>query len=160
MDDTALDRRILAYLQRNGRAGPMEIAEAADTVATTVQKRLKAMEEANVVRGHEPRVDYGKVGYPVTALLQLSVHDGAVRPFTARVSADDRLVSVYELAAGRFDVLVVGKYPDEAAMDDHLGELVTDPTVKTGRASVVRRAVKEYEPLDLAVDDAADDPGR
>lgn len=155
MDDTeTLDRRILAYLQRNGRAGPIEIADAADTVATTVQKRLKAMEETGVVRGHQPRLDYAELGYPVTALLSLSVHDGAVRPFTARVSDDDRLVSVYELAAGPFNVLVVGKYPDEAAMDDHLGELVTDPTVKTGRANVVRRAATEYEPLDLGVDGA------
>ncbi len=152
IDDVTLDRRILAYLQREGRAGPLEIAAATDTVATTVQKRLKTMEESGVVRGHEPRLDYSKLGYPVTALLSLSVHDGAVRPFTARVKADDRLVSVYELAAGPFNVLVVGKYPDEAAMDDHLGELVTDATVKTGRANVVERAAKEYEPLAI-VDD-------
>ena len=154
MDDTdTLDRRILDFLQRNGRAGPLEIAEAADTVATTVQKRLKAMEESGVVRGYQPRVDYEPLGYPVTALLHLSLHGGAGRPFTARVSADDRLVSVYDLAGGPFDVLLVGKYPDETAMDDHLAELVTDPAVKTGRANVVERAATEYEPLDLDVND-------
>lgn len=153
MDDTdTLDRRILDFLQRNGRAGPLEIADAADTVATTVQKRLSAMEESGVVRGYRPRVEYGRLGYPVTALLHLSLHDGAGRPFTARVSDDDRLVSVYDLAGGPFDVLLVGKYPDETAMDDHLAELVTDPAVKTGRANVVERVAKEYEPLDLGVD--------
>src|SRR6058998_1292442 len=53
----ALDRKIVAALERDARVSFGELAEAVGLSKTPCWKRVKALEDAGVIRGYSTRID-------------------------------------------------------------------------------------------------------
>ena len=68
-----LDRKLVNALLGDGRASLRSLAEDLDVSVTTVSNHLSDLEEAGIIDGYTPRVDYNALGYDVTAILQLKV---------------------------------------------------------------------------------------
>lgn len=141
LDDT--DRAILRARIENARADVREIAVETGIVRNRVDERLDRLEAAGVIRGYTARVDYDRVGYDVTALLQLSITDDRV---LERLSANPQFVAVYEVT-GPEDVVAVGKFPDTDAMNETVTDLLTDEGVESLRTSVALDVLREFEPF-------------
>jgi DNA-binding Lrp family transcriptional regulator len=137
MDIDEVDRRVLAALFANARADAAEVGEAADVGPTTATWRREAMEGAGVIRGYEPRLDYGPLGFPVTALLQLEVDPAAREAVADRLAADPRLVTVYEVT-GPPDLVAVGRFRDRGDLDRACRELREADGIRRLRARPVR----------------------
>jgi DNA-binding Lrp family transcriptional regulator len=144
----ALDRRIVDVLHRDGRASVPEIAERAGTVPTTVQKRLRALEEKGVISGYRPRLDYAALGYGLTALFRLSVRGDALDAVVEQLRARGEIVDCY-VVTGPPNVFAVGKFADCAALNGLAAELVTDPSVEVVATDIVAGVVREDGPIDL-----------
>jgi len=57
---------------------------------TTVSNHLRDLEEEGVIRGYTPIVDYDKLGYDVTAVLQLKVEGSALPDVTEKPARRNR----------------------------------------------------------------------
>ena len=68
-----LDGKLVNALLHNGRTSLRSLAEELDISVTTVSNHLADLEDAGVVEGFTPIVDYDKLGYDVTAILQRKV---------------------------------------------------------------------------------------
>jgi DNA-binding Lrp family transcriptional regulator len=136
----SLDRQLVAALCRDGRAAIESLAEETGAVATTVQKRLRALEDEGVIEGYTARLNYDRLGYR-TAIVRLAVDLDAIEAVTARLRNKPEFVTVYE-TSGPFTVYAVGKFEDEAAIAACLQELHADSDVHRveteGVASIVR----------------------
>jgi len=77
------------------------------------------------VRGYTPIVDYNKLGYDVTAVLQLKVEGHALPEVTEKLRQKDQIVSVYEVT-GDADIIAVGKFTDTDDMNDQIKSILTD----------------------------------
>lgn len=122
-----LDRQIVAALRRDGRADAGSIAEGLDAVATTVQKRKRALEERGVIEGYTVRLNYDRLGYE-TAVLKIDTDLGTVDDVTTRLRETASIVTVYETSGG-FNVFATGRFENEAAIGTLLQKLHADPDV-------------------------------
>jgi len=146
-----LDAQLVNALLGDGRASLRSLAESLDVSVTTVSNHLKDLEDAGVIRGYTPVVDYDKLGYDVTAVLQLKVEGNALPDLTDRLRAHKQMVSVYEVT-GDHDVIAVGKFLDTDDMNHLIKDLLGDEDIKESSTSVVLNAAAENEQFDLEVE--------
>ena len=62
----SIDRRILRDLQQDGRVTNVELAERAGISAPPCLRRVRALEDAGVIRGYHADIDGDALGYTVT----------------------------------------------------------------------------------------------
>lgn len=143
-----LDARIINALLGEGRASLRSIADDLDVSVTTVSSHLSDLEEAGIIRGFEPRIDYEALGYDVTAVLELKVEGSALPDLATRLRDRPQMVSVYEVT-GDHDVIAIGKFEDTDDMNDLIKTLLADADVKASNTSVVLNAPTEHEQFPL-----------
>lgn len=62
----AIDRRILASLQEDGRITNVDLSKRAGVSAPPCLRRVRALEEAGVIRGYHADTDPQKLGWEIT----------------------------------------------------------------------------------------------
>lgn len=97
MQLTETDRLILRAVQRDARLTKNEIAEAANTSASSCWRRLQALEETQVIQGYEARINAEKVGlgFSAIAMVTLRRHETSeVENFNKAVRARPEILQV------------------------------------------------------------------
>ena len=61
----AIDRRILAELQNDGRMTNVELARRADITAPPCLRRMRRLEEAGIIRGYHADTDPARLGWEI-----------------------------------------------------------------------------------------------
>ncbi|MBJ9968887.1 Lrp/AsnC family transcriptional regulator [Burkholderia seminalis] len=79
MDD--LDWKVLSLLQANGRISYTELARQVHLSVPAVTERVKRLESAGVIAGYTARIDPAAAGYPVSALIGITVPQPAKAKF-------------------------------------------------------------------------------
>ncbi|GAA0298071.1 HTH-type transcriptional regulator Lrp [Halarchaeum salinum] len=145
-----LDAKLINALLGDGRASLRSLAEDLDVSVTTISNHLKDLEDEGVIKGYTPIVDYDKLGYDVTAVLQLKVEGTALPDLADHLRAHKQMVSVYEVT-GDYDIIAVGKFLDTDDMNYLIKELLGDQDIKESATSVVLNAAAENEQFDLDI---------
>ena len=143
-----LDRKLVNALLEDGRASLRSLGEDLDVSVTTVSNHISDLEEDGIIEGYAPIVDYGKLGYDVTAVIQMKVEGSALPDITDRLADHKHMVSVYEVT-GDHDIIAIGKFTDTDHMNDQIKELLIDPDIKESNTSVVLNTVVENQQFDL-----------
>lgn len=146
-----LDRKLVNALLGDGRASLRSLADDMDVSVTTVSNHLSTLEDEGIIQGYTPKIDYDKLGYDVTAIVQLKVEGSALPDVTETLRQHDQMMSVYEVT-GDYDVIAVGKFLDTDDMNSQIKGLLTDPEINESNTSVVLNAAKEHEQFDLDVE--------
>jgi len=147
-----LDRKLVNALLGDGRASLRSLADDLDVSVTTISNHLSTLEDEGIIDGYTPKVDYDKLGYDVTAVLQLKVEGSALPDVTETLRQEERMVSVYEVT-GDYDIIAIGKFHDTDDMNTKIKELLTDPEVRESNTSVVLNPAKENEQFDLDIEE-------
>ena len=143
-----LDRKLVNALLDDGRASLRSLGEELDVSVTTVSNHISDLEEDGIIEGYAPEVDYGELGYDVTAIIQLKVDGSALPEITDRLSEHTHMVTVYEVT-GDHDIIAVGKFTDTDHMNAQIKELLIDPDINESNTSVVLNSVVEHEQFEL-----------
>jgi len=143
-----LDRKLVNALLNDGRASLRSLGEDLDVSVTTVSNHISDLEEQGIIEGYVPEVNYGELGYDVTAIIQLKVEGSALPEITERLSEQTHMVSVYEIT-GDHDIVAIGKFTDTDHMNAQIKELLVDPEIKESNTSVVLNTVVEHEQFQL-----------
>lgn len=69
----AIDLKLLAELQGNGRLTATELAERIGLTTSPALRRLRMLEDAGVIRGYTALVDQAKVGLPVSVFVSIKL---------------------------------------------------------------------------------------
>ncbi|MEF8829878.1 MAG: HTH-type transcriptional regulator Lrp [Haloarcula sp.] len=143
-----LDRELVNALLGDGRASLRSLGEDLDVSVTTVSNHLSDLEDEGIINGYTPKVDYDKLGYDVTAIIQLKVEGSSLPKVTENLREHKQMISVYEVT-GDYDIIAVGKFTDTDGMNAQIKELLTDPDIRESNTSVVLNAASEHEQFDL-----------
>ncbi|QLG60655.1 HTH-type transcriptional regulator Lrp [Halorarum salinum] len=146
-----LDAKLVNALLGNGRASLRSLGEELDVSVTTVSNHLRDLEDEGVIEGYTPRVNYGKLGYDVTAIVQLKVEGEALPDIVDRLRQQKQMVSVYEVT-GDYDVIAIGKFRDTDEMNDGIKGLLADADIRETNTSVVLNSVVENGQFQLDVE--------
>lgn len=72
-----IDRRLLSELQDNGRITNVELARRVGLTAPPCLRRVRALEEAGLIRGYHAQLDPAKLGYAITVFAMVSLKSQA-----------------------------------------------------------------------------------
>lgn len=148
-----LDTDLVNALLNNGRASLRNLAEELDVSVTTVSNHLSDLEEAGVIDGYTPILDYDPLGYDVTAVIQLKVEGTALPDVTEKLQQYEQIVSVYEVT-GDHDIIAIAKFTDTDQMNEQIKTLLTDPDINESNTSVVLNSVAEGKQFELEVEES------
>lgn len=102
------DRKILDLLQRDGRLANVELAEKVALSPSPCLRRVRALEEAGVVRQYVALLDPGKVGLALLAYVNVKLEKRGKMPiddFSKAVQAWPEVVACYSMT-GDMDYLL------------------------------------------------------
>lgn len=151
VDDT--DRQVVNALLQDGRASARDVAAETGIAATTVSRRMDDLESNGVIDEYTVDVDYGALGYDVTAVFQLSIEGDGLARIVDQLQSKDEMIAVYEVT-GSHDIVAVGKFTDTEAMNARIKSLLTDSDVRAASTSVVLNTVCENEQFPIDPSDA------
>jgi DNA-binding Lrp family transcriptional regulator len=86
----AIDRRILAELQKDGRMTNVELARRAGISAPPCLRRVRRLEEAGIIRGYHADTDPQRLGWEVTFFVIVGLEsqkEAALAAFERMVGA-------------------------------------------------------------------------
>ena len=115
----AIDRRILERLQHDGRLSNADLAEQVGLSSSPCWRRVKALEEAGVIKGYAAQVDAKSVGLSVNVFMSVSLSTQVEKALQAfeRAAAERPEVMECYLMTGDSDYLLRIVVPDIAAYD-------------------------------------------
>jgi DNA-binding Lrp family transcriptional regulator len=127
-----IDRRILRNLLTDGRMTNVELARRVGISAPPCLRRVRALEEAGIIRGYHADLAPEALGYPVTVFAQVglsSQSDADLKAFERLVATWPEVREAYMLA-GETDFLLKIVTPDGDIYQRFLSEKLTSaPTV-------------------------------
>ncbi len=93
LDDTGW--KLLQELQNNARLSYTELGQRVNLSIPAVTERVRKLEEAGIITGYHAKVDLGKVGLPVMAIVYIHVKSG--QRDEVRVAQIEQIPEVVEL---------------------------------------------------------------
>jgi len=103
------DRAILAILQRDNTTAQRAIAEAVHLSAPAVQRRIKRLQDAGIIRANVAVLDQARLGRPLTIMVEVRVaseQPHRVAAFRRRVQDDPAVQQCYAIT-GEADFLLL-----------------------------------------------------
>src|SRR6186713_2542759 len=126
-DLDAIDRKILAVLQQDGRKSIAELAEQVGLSPSPCLRRVRMLEEAGVIARYVAVLDQQSVGLPVSVFVSIkleSQREDALAKFAKAIAPWPEVLECY-LMTGPRDYLLRVVVADLAAYDRFLKQKLT-----------------------------------
>jgi DNA-binding Lrp family transcriptional regulator len=140
-----IDRRILRDLQDSGRMTNVELAERAEISAPPCLRRVRALEEAGVIRGYHAELNPTALGFNVTVFAHVGLSSQAEHDLKAFEDLVNSWPQVREchMLAGETDFLLKIVAEDWDAYQKFLTtKLTTAPNVSHVKSALAIRTAK------------------
>jgi Lrp/AsnC family transcriptional regulator, leucine-responsive regulatory protein len=111
----AIDRKILAILQENGRLSNQEIADRVSLSPSPCLRRIRRLEESGVIRGYVALLDPQKLGLGLLAYVNVRLEKRGGTPATARSPNPTTHADLFREA--------VREWPEVVACDAMTGDM-------------------------------------
>ena len=142
----ALDRKILAELQADGRMTNVELAKRVGISAPPCLRRVRTLEEQGYIRGYHADVDIRELGFEVQVFAMVGLQSQAEADLSAfeKRCHDWPLVRECHMLNGEVDFLLKCVAPDLSTFQRFLTEdLTAAPNVVSVKTSLVIRNAKD-----------------
>jgi Lrp/AsnC family transcriptional regulator len=145
------DRAILAELQRDATLTVDELAERITLSRNACWRRIKALEEAGVIKARVALLDAAKLGLGLTAFIAIRTaqhEDKWLEKFSRAVREFPEIIGVYR-TTGETDYLLQAVVSDIAGYDDLYKRLIARISLTDVSASFVMEKIKETTALPI-----------
>jgi DNA-binding Lrp family transcriptional regulator len=146
-----IDRRIIETLQADGRLSNSDLAEKVGLSASPCWRRVKALEEAGIIKGYVALVDAKTVGLPVSVFMSVSLTtqvQSALQRFEKAVRQRPEVMECY-LMTGDSDYLLRVVVPDLEAYERFVMDFTRIAGIGSIRSSFALRPVKQGTALPM-----------
>src|SRR5262245_16011576 len=141
----AIDWKILKELQDDGRITNVELARRVGISAPPCLRRVRALEEAGLIRGYRALLDEKLLGYEVTvfAMVHLSSQAEADLKAFEDFVRKEPLVRECWMLSGEIDFVLKCVAPDLKTFQAFVAELTAAPHVRNVKTSLTLRNSKD-----------------
>lgn len=133
--------RILNTLTVDGRMSARQLGLRLGMSTVTVLARIKKMEEAGIVRGYTVQLDHEKLGYELTAVVEVATRSG-IHAVEKKLAAVECVCGVYDVT-GDTDIIVIAKFRGRTDLDAFVKGLAKVPDITNTVTRLVLNTVKE-----------------
>ena len=141
----AIDRRILAELQRDGTLSADQLSERVSLSRNACWRRMRRLEDDGFITGRVALVDAEKLGLGLSVfiLIRTSNHDPDwLATFRGAVTAFPEITGVYRMS-GDLDYVVRARVADVKAYDRLYQRLIAKVPLSDVSASFVMEEIKD-----------------
>ena len=146
----AMDRKMLAVLQEEGRISNAALAERLHLSPSPCLRRMRALEQDGVIAGYRAVLDREKLGIPMTVFVELKVDqhsDKTAAAISKALNAAPEVISAH-IVSGSADFLLEVAVADLSGYERLTFEtLLKLPHVSDVRSNFALRTVKAPGPL-------------
>lgn len=144
-----IDRAIIGELQRNARLSNVELAERVRLSPSPCLRRVRALEQAGVIRGYHAEIDPSALGraFEVAVLVELAHKDRAtVEEFERRIADMDAVVECRRMFGVPDYIIRVAVADTEAYEAFYMNQLAELPGVGRVNSQFTMKVVKSAVP--------------
>jgi len=141
----SIDRRLLAELQAEGRVTNVDLAKRVGLTAPPCLRRVRALEDAGVIRGYHADLDAGRLGFTITVFAMVSLKSQAEEDLRAFENHIKGLPEVREchMLNGEIDFILKIVSKDLQSFQEFLtSKLTPAPNVASVKTSLTIRTAK------------------
>jgi Lrp/AsnC family transcriptional regulator len=145
------DRAILAQLQHDATLTVDQLAERINLSRNACWRRIKALEEAGIIKGRVALLDAAKLGLGLTAFIAIRTaqhEEKWLEKFSRAVRDFPEIIGVYR-TTGETDYLLQAVVSDIAGYDQLYKRLITRISLTDVSASFVMEKIKETTALPI-----------
>ncbi|MEP5630736.1 MAG: Lrp/AsnC family transcriptional regulator [Tateyamaria sp.] len=145
------DAKILRELQRDASLSLDQLADAIGLSRNACWRRVRAMDEAGIIRGRVALVDPGAVDLGLMVFMQVRTHSHAPdwqAKFRTATQTISGILSVYRMT-GDLDYLIRARVADMAGYDALYQQLIHLVPIADVSASFVMEEIKDTTALPL-----------
>lgn len=148
----AIDRRLLAELQDEGRVTNVELAQRVGLTAPPCLRRVRALEDAGVIKGYHAELDASKLGFAITVFALVSLKSQAEESLRQFEEHMKTLAEVREchMLNGEIDFILKIVSRDLQSFQEFLtSKLTPAPNVASVKTSLTIRTAKQVPGVPL-----------
>ena len=131
-----IDNKILQILQQRGRISNMDLSREIDLSPVPTLERMRKLEKQGFIEGYHARVNLGKMGITIKALIQVTLHQhqgSNLHDFIEAVLDIPEVMECYQVT-GEFDYMLQVLTTDIEALD----KLITNTISKIPKVGQVK----------------------
>ena len=122
-DIDEIDRQLLRLLQTQARMSVTELAERVNLSATPCARRIKRLEDANIITGYQTKTDAQKLGYPLAVFIAISMDRHTAErfeQFERKIQSFEEVISCSIVTGRTEDYLIKVRVRDMAHYEEFL----------------------------------------
>lgn len=137
-----VDRRLLNVLVEDAKGSYRTLARRLGVSAATVMKRVRRLEKEKVIRGYAALLDYEKLGYDLTVVVDVRVSKGRLLEVEKKIAHHPNVFILYDLT-GTFDTVILGRFRNRRSLDQFVKRLQKLEFVERTETKIVLNTIKE-----------------
>lgn len=140
LDET--DVKILRILLSDARLSSRQIAKHTGVSIGTVLSRVRQMEKEGVIRGYSALIDHEKMGFELTAIIEITVSKGKLLEVEVEIAKARNVCGVYDVT-GLTDAMIIAKFKTREELSSFVKRLLAMPNVERTNTHLVLTTIKE-----------------
>lgn len=147
----SIDWKILSELQRDGRITNVELSRRVGISAPPCLRRMRALEEAGIIRGYRALLDEKALGYDLMAFAMVNLNSQAEPDLVKFEEHIRKMPFVREcwMLSGETDFILKCVAPDLPAFQAFVAELTGAPNVRNVKTALTLRRSKDEASVPL-----------
>jgi len=137
-----IDYKLLRVLVQDARKPAQEIAKDTGKHLTTITRRLKTLEQENIIQGYTALLDYEALGLELTVISQLLFSKGRLFEGEKEIAEIPGVCAVYDIT-GSFDAIVIAKFASKNEVSAFTKKLLSMSFVERTETHIVLNIIKE-----------------
>ena len=136
------DSELLIQLTKNGKASQRELSKQTGLALGTVNTHIKKLENDKIIKGYFADIDPERVGFNLTAIINLRIEKGTLMDVQASIANHSRVFGVYDVT-GEWDSLILARFKNREEMDNFIKTTLSQEYIERTSTSLVLNTVKE-----------------
>ena len=137
-----IDSELLVQLSKNGKASQRALAKETGAALGTVNAHVKQLENRKIIKGYFANIDPEKVGFKLTAIINLRIKKGTLIDVQASIAKHSQVFVVYDVTGQRHS-LILARFKDREEMDKFIKTTLSQKHIERTSTSLVLNTVKE-----------------
>lgn len=140
-----IDFQLINLLKKDARMPLKELAEKVFLSSPATAARLERLEKKGIISGYSVKIDHKKLGYPITAFINLEVQPPQKNVFYPFIKEHPNVLEC-DCVTGHYSMLIKVAFESTEALDVFIGQLQTFGSTQT---QIVFSTAKEETSIDL-----------
>ncbi|MCA9811665.1 MAG: Lrp/AsnC family transcriptional regulator [Nitrosarchaeum sp.] len=137
-----VDEKILKNLLVDARLSARQLALKLGMSTVTILSRIKKLENEKIINGYTAVVDYEKLGYELTAIIEIVAKKNKIVGIEDKLAKIQNVCGVYDIT-GSTDTIVIAKFKERDELSQFVKGISTIPNVENTITHIVLNTAKE-----------------